>query len=952
MTFNKKNFKNNFKYMCILLVVVVLIVASSIFANSKSISEDVLDLQESGNYDIKKLVINEIANDNDGAFTDSDGASYDWVELYNGNSEDMILTGYTLSDDANNEKWAFKDITIKAHEYLVIYLSSNGGDKYHANFSLKKEGGEVLTLKNRHGKVVDIVETKKTGKNNSLARDLDGNWKIVNTVTPGYINTLEGYYEFIGSIEKIENDLLINEVLIRNGGQINDKKLGNSGYIELKNTTDHTINLGEYSLSNSYHEPFRWKLPEIKLAKGDIILIYTSGLDDKTSLHTNFKLNSKTGEVILSKHGVIVAKLEYENVANGYALSYTNGNYVKTGVLTGGYENTDDGVKKFADKYEKTPDGLIINEIMNNNSTLLAQNSHHFYDWIELKNNGREDINLKDYSLSTTLDDTLMYELPDVVLKPGEYYIVMASGDTNLSNKSYKHTNFKLSNVESLYLSYNGKVVDSMFISNITPGYSFGRGNDAGYIYMSNPTPGGKNNNGHYEISMAPELSYESGVYSDKIQIAMASADDIYYTLNGDEPTIRSLKYTNPITVDKTMTVKAKTIASNKYDSMITSASYIMNNHTLPVVSLSVDRTDFNRVLSHPSSNIEVGAHVSYFDGDKSFDTDCGIQLFGGSVRWLPKRSFALKFKKQYNNSSLNFPLYENRDNSVYETLVLRSGSQDYNVSMIRDPFLTSVMDDSNVLVQAMKPVILYINGEYNGIYYLNEKIDEDFIAARFNVDPDKTNIVRVDGNVSAGSGKDYEDLLKYMRTHDMTKDESFDYVNSKINIDSALEFWIAETYITNNDIINCRVYSNSDYNDGKWGFIFYDLDYAMYYPGVDYYKIMTNPEGMGSLKVRPDFTLYLFRNSKFKKLFVEKLSTMLKTKFSEENLLNRIDYYYNLLKPEIAADSKKWGYTMSSWETEVENLRNFVRRRKSYLLNQTRSFFNLSSEEMKVFYE
>ena len=39
-----------------------------------------------------------------------------------------------------------------------------------------------------------------------------------------------------------------------------------------------------------------------------------------------------------------------------------------------------------------------------------------------------------------------------------EYYIIMASGDSNLSNNSYKHCNFKISNVESIYLIKNKNI--------------------------------------------------------------------------------------------------------------------------------------------------------------------------------------------------------------------------------------------------------------------------------------------------------------------------------------------------------------------------------------------------------------------------------------------------------------------------------------------------------------
>lgn len=955
----KNKFDKSIKNILIMIGILLVLVLVTLLLNKNGnkISNLESELDENGESNIKKLVINEIINNNSSVYADPEGNVYDIVELYNGSNKDIKLEKYSLSDDENKAKWFFGNVTIKPKSYMVIFLSGENRNGLYANFKLSKNGGETLVLKNGNGKIIDAVETVKTNKNCSMARDMEGNFKIVKEATPGFANTKEGYNLFINSLNNNENDIVINEVLVRNGGQFTDNYNDFSGYIELKNTTNKKINLKNYSLSNSENEPFKWHLPDINLNPNEIILIYTSGRDiDEDILHASFKLDSKKGNVILSKNDKIVQNVPYDNLPNGYALALVDGKYQKTGVLTGGFENNNDGQLEFAKKYQKNKNELIINEVMSSNYSYLPQNSYNFYDWVELKNNSDKDINLSDYYITTSLNNMEMYQLEDKVLKPGEYYILMASGDENLSNNSYKHANFKISSTESLYLIKDNKVTDSMFICDIKTGYSYGRNTSFGFIYMSEPTPGKNNNSGKYEIAYSPDFSINAGVYNDvnDLTLEIDAPGTIYYTLNGSYPTSSSYIYNEPIKIDKTTVVKAISVEDGKYDSNMITASYIINeNHTLPVLSVSLNPNNFYSLETNAwDEDLEYGANAELFELDGTgFDIDCGLKLFGGSTRGMDKKSFSLKFRKKYGSSELHYQVFENRDNSVYNSLVLRSGSQDSIAAMMRDPLMTSLMDGTDVDVQAYKSVILYINGSYWGVYNIREKVDENFIASHYNVDPEKTNIVRIDGELTAGSKQGYLDIINYVNSHNMANDDNYNYIKEKIDIDSLITFWVAEVYTTNNDIINCRFFSHPDIDDGKWKLIFYDLDYGLYNYRVNYYSFMTDPAGMSDYNVPTDIMRNLMKNKEFKKRFVEILSKILKENLSNERILKYVDNIYNLLLPEMPRNQERWGQTMKDWNDAVDELKNFVNMRRSYLLTQTKNYFGLSNDEMKEYF-
>ena len=113
ITFNKNVITDNLKYLFGMFAIVVVIVIISILAKPTDI-EKASALEDDGESSIGKLVINEVVSNNGGAYNDTLGNSYDWIELYNGSNKDINLSGYTLSDDSKTNKWAFKNTVIES----------------------------------------------------------------------------------------------------------------------------------------------------------------------------------------------------------------------------------------------------------------------------------------------------------------------------------------------------------------------------------------------------------------------------------------------------------------------------------------------------------------------------------------------------------------------------------------------------------------------------------------------------------------------------------------------------------------------------------------------------------------------------------------------------------------------------------------------------------------------
>ena len=151
------------------------------------------------------VYISEILSSADTVSPASGDPACDWVELYNSSSVTVDLSMYGLSDNVSwPHKWTFpQGTTIRAGEYKVIRLdksTSSGSDAnaLHASFALSREGGEIVTLSDPYGKVLDRVYMPKSETDVSYGRTLgqDG-FFYYDTPTPGKANNLgfSGYAE-------------------------------------------------------------------------------------------------------------------------------------------------------------------------------------------------------------------------------------------------------------------------------------------------------------------------------------------------------------------------------------------------------------------------------------------------------------------------------------------------------------------------------------------------------------------------------------------------------------------------------------------------------------------------------------------------------------------------------------------------------------------------------------
>ncbi len=78
--------------------------------------------------------------------------SPDWIELYNGGTESVDLSGYKLTD--TSQEWFIDNLTIAAGEYVTFDCDDSNVANVSTNFKISS-GGEEITLYNAIGELID-----------------------------------------------------------------------------------------------------------------------------------------------------------------------------------------------------------------------------------------------------------------------------------------------------------------------------------------------------------------------------------------------------------------------------------------------------------------------------------------------------------------------------------------------------------------------------------------------------------------------------------------------------------------------------------------------------------------------------------------------------------------------------------------------------------------------------
>ena len=958
------------------------------------------------------VVINEAMASNPGVIPAPDGQFYDWIELYNPGAETLDLSNWGLSDQSNvAAKWTFGSGTkIEAGGYLLVYCSDldqndPSAGALHTNFKLKS-GSDTLVLSDSTGKTVDALPLLTITSGHSLGRESGntGEWLEFSEPTPGFENSEAGRKAYLASMDGSSIGLVISEFQPANKTTIACGDGTYPDWVEIYNPTSAAIDLSGFGLSDNRDKPMRWTFPEgTTIAAGEYLLVYCDGTVDLAGsypdeLHATFGLSGYEESVVLSAAGgQCIDAVDYKGIpADSSYIQKEDGSWEVTAKPTPGYPNTDEGFTAFQEHVAAayTGSGLIISEAMLSNSSYAPEDST-YSDWIELHNTTGGTIDLSGWGLSDRAANPLKWTFPEgAEIGPGEYLVVQASGldvkDPAAAKKTYYHTNFSLSSAGEIIVvaKPDGTIADKLNCGQMRGGTSYGRGESGQPLYYTTPTPGEANGTGYPAYTQTPQILLAAGFYpgTKQVEVSVPEGTRVYYTTDGSVPDETDTLYTGPITIEQTASLRVRAFQEGLLPSVTATSSYIIaspHSSELSIVSISMEHDDLfdektgiyvygpnpGSAPTYKTANFnqewERPCHVEIFDGEGNLQVsqELAIRIFGAFSRLREQKGFALIARNEYGSNSIDYPIFENRDAQSYKSIVLRAGAQDSTVTKIKDIVATSLVDGTtNLEVQAYRQAVLYINGEYFGVYNIREKVTRYFIGAHYpGYDIDNLDILVGNGTVVQGSNKEYKEMISWCAETDFSNDENYQKLCSMVDIDNYIDYLIAEMYVVNTDSGNIKFFreNSSDPERSKWKWIYYDFCWTFLGVKRDFVEWFTNPSGHGVGKgFSNQLTISLMQNQDFRNQFLRRSAELLNSIYTPENVLARIaecqDRIYGEMERD-GGDPDRWpeGGGFGNWKACVKGMRNFARQRRNYMIDSLQNYFKLSdSETLRIFGE
>lgn len=499
--------------------------------------------------------------------------------------------------------------------------------------------------------------------------------------------------------------------------------------------------------------------------------------------------------------------------------------------------------------------------------------------------------------------------------------------------------------------------------------------------------------------------NYVSGYYSEDIRLKFSAIKkgDLYYTLNGKRPRIGSEftyklegdlntssinstglfkekialgedKAYHPWKEGYTLPVKGHSIKIARFKDEeiqeIAIFNYVIGPYRISdIASTVMINTDENGLIDQDTGIFAIGdttkgykkwkenyfqkgknwkraCNFQYFDekGDLKNSTNAALAVSGYTSRFNPQKGIKFFAKKKYGAKYFKYPFFEKGPES-FKTISLRSAFGGWNRGINKDYFVSEACLDLQIENPRRKPVTVFLNGEYWGIYFLSEKADQHFVRSKTSAKEEEINIVKDNSKVSFGSAKQFKLNQTFGFQNDLGIDSNYAVFCKDIDINNYIDWTLTELFFQNKDwpCNNTKLWSSK--SSPKLRHFFIDFDACIQSPKDNYFERLLLYKTKKRLRYnnRCSFIfMNLLRNENFKIKLQKRLHELVTSHWSSERLMK----IYNQQRNEIhkrnflAYQKIRWKYPEDdAFDQFEEDLGNWIEIRPEVVEENLASF-------------
>ena len=481
-----------------------------------------------------------------------------------------------------------------------------------------------------------------------------------------------------------------------------------------------------------------------------------------------------------------------------------------------------------------------------------------------------------------------------------------------------------------------------------------------------------------YSQSDTVIFSATGGFYENSFDLTLTCNtpnSKIYYTTNGNTPTAQSNLYTQPLHLDenlysqsniytienttdpwyvpdsvqKCIVIRAAVFDTdgNCISTVVTNSFFIRslgcNLHGLPVLSVcsdSVGLFDYENGIFIPgihNDSTNPDRTGNYFQKGDEWERQCnfefyetnntgvnqiaGLRAHGNASRRYIQKSMKFYAREEYGKKKFNHNFFPELSFHKFKRLIIRPFKCSFLTTGVQDYISQCVARELDIDALATRPVTVFLNGEYWGIYFIEESPDPHYISDHYEIDDDSCNMIKVWWETEDGNGEGWYNLIEWLQDADLAVDDNYAIMDSAIDINNFIDYEIFQIFSTNVDWPGNNV-RQWQAGNSKWRWLFFDGDACFLWVGWDVFgNAMSTSDEYPTCALCTLVLRKLLENKNFSERFVARFHYLVEHNFSYANTSRYFNSILNTIRNEVPKQINRFDYPQSDeqWQEDID---------------------------------